>query len=113
MEMINLFLSICLLACFIYEPGLPGGHPFARTFECYGDGRMTYSDPHSQTVEQLDRCYHSSSALLGLRVGCVLGVREEKGGEGILYMSGFQTEKLMLEKHLVAGKCPAFTSGLV
>lgn len=51
MELIYMFLSLCLFPCGIYELGLPGGHPSARTCECYVDGRMIYSDPWSHMVE--------------------------------------------------------------
>lgn len=49
MELIYVFLSLCLFPCDIYELGLSGGHPSARTCECYVDGRMIYSDPRSHT----------------------------------------------------------------
>jgi len=50
MELIYMFLSLCLFPCGIYELGLPGGHPSARTCECYVDGRMIYSDPQSHKL---------------------------------------------------------------
>lgn len=77
MELIYMFLSLCLFPCDIYELWLAGGHPSARTCECFVDGRMIYSDPRSHTVEWLNRCWQTSSGLLRLLVGYELDVREE------------------------------------
>lgn len=52
------------------------------------------------------RCLEASG---GVCIGCERGGGEER----ILYVSEFQTEKLIFTKHSIAGKCPALTSRVV
>lgn len=85
----ELFLSLCLLLCGIYDHGDPRRQSVCQESKCCVDGSGIYSDPHSHTVELLDYCCHTSLALLWLGVRCVhLGFKLRNSCSGNVLFQG-------------------------